>query len=265
MTEITGVALVTGASSGVGAATARLMARKGAHVVLLARRANLLRALADEIAGGGGRATPYALDLTDAEAVAEAAKKITDEIGTPDILVNNAGAGAWRFLDETTPAEAVAMMASPYFAAVNVTRAFLPAMMERGSGHIVTVNSPASRFAWPGATGYTAARWALRGFTEALRADLHRTRIKVTHFVAGETETPYWEANPESRERLPKIAKLFPVLTPEKAANALVRGVERNAHEVVTPFMMKQVYVQHALAPRLVEWLMRATGYRRPA
>jgi short-subunit dehydrogenase len=129
----------------------------------------------------------------------------------------------------------------------------------------VNVNSPASRFTWPGATAYTAARWALRGFTEALRSDLYRTALKVTHFVAGETETPYWETNEESRERLPKIAKLIPVLTSERAAQALVKGVERNAREVVVPFMMKQVYIQHALAPRVVEWLMRTTGYRRAA
>jgi NADP-dependent 3-hydroxy acid dehydrogenase YdfG len=134
MTEITGLAVVTGASSGIGAATATAMARKGAHVVLLARRENLLREVAHEITGQGGRAHSFAVDLTDAKATAEVAKRITDEIGIPDILVNDAGAGKWRFIDETTPEQAVEMMACPYFAAFNVTHAFLPAMLKRAAG-----------------------------------------------------------------------------------------------------------------------------------
>jgi NAD(P)-dependent dehydrogenase (short-subunit alcohol dehydrogenase family) len=94
-------------------------------------------------------------------------------------------------VDETTPLEAVQMMAVPYFAAFYVTRAFLPRMLERNSGHIVDVSSVGSRFVWPGATAYLAARWAVRGFTEALRADLAGTGIGVTLFECGVVRTPY--------------------------------------------------------------------------
>jgi len=166
--------LVSGASSGIGAATAKAMASAGGRVVLLARRKEALDQVAVEITSAGRQAWIYSVDLADAEAVAAVAKQITEERGTPDIIINNAGAGRWLFVDETSPAEAVQMMAVPYFAAFNVTHAFLPATLRRNSGHIVNISSVGSRFVWPGATTYLAARWAVRGFTEALRADLGR-------------------------------------------------------------------------------------------
>ena len=256
--------LITGASSGIGAATAKAMARIGGRVVLLARTQAALEKVAADISASGGQARAYQIDLTDAEAVATVAKNITAQIGTPDILINNAGAGRWLFVEETSPAEAVEMMAAPYFAAFYLTRAFLPDMLRRGSGHIVNITSPASRIVWPGATAYTAARWAMRGFTEALRSDLRGSRLRVTLAVLGKVSSTYWEHNPGSEERLPKIATLIPTLTPEHAATAIVRGVERNAREIVAPPMLRFIYLQHSLFPRLVEWMMNSTGWRRP-
>jgi short-subunit dehydrogenase len=256
--------LITGASSGIGAATAKAIARTGGRVVLLARTQAALQKVATDITATGGEAKPYQIDLTDAEAVAKVAKTITAQIGTPDILVNNAGAGRWLFADETDPAEAVEMMAAPYFAAFYVTRAFLPDMLRRGSGHIVNITSPASRIVWPGATAYTAARWAMRGFTEALRSDLRGSGLRVTLAVLGKVSSAYWEHNPGSEERLPKIAKLIPTLTPEQAATAIVRGVERDAREIVTPLMLRLICMQHSFSPRLVEWMMNITGWQRP-
>src|SRR5919109_506281 len=169
--------LVSGASSGIGAATAKAMAKAGGRVVLLARRKEALDQVAAETTSAGGRAWTYSVDLADSDAVAAVAKQITEELGTPDIIINNAGAGRWLFVDETSPAEAVQMMAVPYFAAFNVTHAFLPAILRRNSGHIVNISSVGSRFVWPGATAYLAARWAVRGFRDALRSDLAKTRI----------------------------------------------------------------------------------------
>jgi short-subunit dehydrogenase len=257
------VAVVTGASSGIGAATARELAAKGAHAVLLARNKARLDDVAAQIRASGGKASVYVVDLADPGATAAACQRIVADLGVPGIIVNNAGAGVWKFIEETTPEEARAMMALPYFAAFNVTRAFIPGMLKANRGHIVIVNSPASRFTWPGACGYTAARWAMRGFAEALRSDLFGTKLRVTHFVAGKTESDYWKNNPGSRERTPKIAIIIPVLSPEKVARALVAGIEGNKREVVVPFMMRLTYWQHALAPWAVNWMMRATGYRR--
>jgi NADP-dependent 3-hydroxy acid dehydrogenase YdfG len=255
-------ALITGASSGIGAATARALAEAGARVLLVARRAAELEHVAGSIRPGA--ATTYPVDLRNASAVADLAERITATVGTPDIIVNNAGSGQWKFVEETTPEEAVQMMAVPYFATFYVTHAFLPGMLRRNTGHIVNVSSVASRFVWPGATAYTAARWAVRGFTEALRADLARTKIGVTLFESGVVQSPYWEHNPGSRERVPKMGKLVPELTSEAAARAIVRGIERQQKLVVVPLMMKLTHWQHAVFPGVVQWLMTRTGYSRP-
>jgi short-subunit dehydrogenase len=254
-------ALITGASGGVGAAAARALADRGARVILLARRETELWKVAQTI--GPAVIGVHPVDLAQADAVERVARQISTETGTPDILVNNAGAGQWKFVEETSPAEAVQTMAVPYFAAFWITRAFLPDMLARNSGHILNVSSVGSRFVWPGATAYLAARWAVRGFTEALRADLADTGIGVTLYESGVVRSDYWDHNPGSRERVPGMGRLVPELTPEEAAACIVRGIEQNRKLVVAPFMMRLTYLQHALFPGVVQWLMTRTGYRR--
>lgn len=256
------VALVTGASSGIGAAIAKQLATEGAHVLLLARNEARLKEVETSIKASGGQAHYFCLDLGDADAVKTMALKIQTEFGTPDILINNAGSGQWKFIQDTTPEEAWQMMELPYFAAFNITRAFMSEMLKRNSGHIVNISSVGSRFVWPGATAYLAARWAVRGFTEALRADLYDTNIGVTLYESGVIETAYWQHNPGSRERVPKIAKMIPNLTPEQVSVAVVKGIKRNKRLIVIPFMMKTIYVQHFLFPWVVQWLMTVTGHR---
>jgi len=153
--------LVTGASSGMGEGIARAMAKAGGRLVLLARNQAELERVAGLIKAMGGEAHVFSVDLKDVDAVAKVAAQITQQLGTPDIIINNAGAGKWRFVDETTPAEAVEMMAVPYFATFNVTHAFLPAMQKRNSGQIVNISSVASRFVWPGNRLHRLHRCAL--------------------------------------------------------------------------------------------------------
>jgi len=256
-------ALVTGASSGIGAAVAKALSSKGVRVILLARNEARLKQVASEIHAAGGDASYYQVDLADADRVDHVAKQITTELGIPDILINNAGRGQWKHIQETSADEAWQMMEVPYFAAFNLTRAFLPEMLKRNSGHIINISSVSSRFVWPGATAYHAARWALKGFTEALRSDLHGSNIGVTLFESGVVESEYWQHNPGSRERVPKIAKLIPNLTTEQVASAIVKGIEKNKRRIVVPFMMKTVCWQHFFFPGIVQWLMTITGYRR--
>ena len=256
-------ALITGASSGMGAAIAKALAKQGAQVLLLARNEARLKKIETEIKAAGGQARFYSVDLGDADAVRAVAERIQTEVGTPDILVNNAGSGCWKSIQETSPEEAWQMMELPYFAAFNLTRAFIPEMLKRNTGHIVNMSSVGSRFVWPGATAYLAARWAVRGFTEALRADLYDTKIGVTLYESGVVESPYWEHNPGSRERVPKIAKMIPNLTPEQVGAAVVKGIQRNKRLIVIPFMMKTIYLQHFFFPWVVQWLMTVTGYRK--
>jgi short-subunit dehydrogenase len=258
------IVLITGGSSGIGAAMARAMSRAGAaQVLLLARSERGLKKVAAEIAADGGQARIYKVDLADRTAVEDVARRILGEVGVPDILINNAGSGRWKFLAETGIEEIAQIMTLPYLAAAWMTRLFLPGMLTRGCGHIVNISSVASRQAWPGATAYIAVCRAMRGLSDALRADLHRTGIAVTHYESGPIDSPYWQNNPGSRERVPGIARiLVPALTEEEVARAVIAGVRNNRRIIVVPTMMKTVYLLHAFVPWLVQWLMTVTGYR---
>ena len=138
------IAVVTGASSGIGEATAKALAREGWRVVLVARRAERLEALAAEIAAAGGEARAEPLDAADGPAVMAMADRVRGEWGSPSLVINNAGAGVWRFLEETSVEQIVDMMGAPYLAAANTSRAFIDDMLARREGHIIHVGSPAS-------------------------------------------------------------------------------------------------------------------------
>jgi uncharacterized protein len=250
--------LVSGASSGIGEATAKRYGASGAHVLLLARNADRLDRVAESIRRDGGAATPYVIDLADADALAETGARIKREHGTPDTLINNAGAGRWLPLVDTTAKDALAMIEVPYLGAFNLTRAFLPEMIARRSGALAYITSPAAYLAWPKASAYIAARRAVAGLADSLRSELKARGISVTLVVLGAVETPYWQHNPGSRENMPQTdPRLVPVLTPEQAAEAIVDGAEAGKPLVVKPAIYRMLFVLNALFPRLVASRLR--------
>ncbi|MBS1961624.1 MAG: SDR family oxidoreductase [Bdellovibrionales bacterium] len=255
-------AIVSGASSGIGAATAKKLAKEGWGVALLARGAEALAKVEAEIRGAGGEARAYPTDAGDGAAVDAAVKRIASECGPVELLVNGAGAGEWRFIEETSPADARRMMDAPYFAAFHLTHSVMPEMLRRGRGLIVNVNSPVSSMGWPGATGYMAARWALRGLHEALTLDLAGTGVRSSHVVFGKVTSKYFANNPGSEERLPAIAKWVPLTSPEKCAEVIVSVVRRPRREVFYPFMLKVFAAVNAVAPGMVRALSVRTGER---
>jgi uncharacterized protein len=264
--EIRGAtAVVTGASSGIGRATAQALAQHGAHVLLLARTAPKLEEVAAGIHAAGGSAEAHPGDLSDPAVVDRLFDSLAARGVQPDIVINSAGAGRWLTTEETSPAEAVACMGAPYFAAFFVTRRCLPAMLAGRHGHIVNVNSPVAWSGWPGAAAYTAARYALRGFTIALRYDLHGTGVGLTSVTPGRTATGYFDHNPGVLKRAPGVGRLVPTLTPQQVAAAVVDAIRHNRREVVLPAMLRLLLAGNALAPRLVEWLVQRTSWRRPA
>lgn len=239
--------LITGASSGIGAATAREMRRRGAQTLLVARHAT-------DLEGHW-----YPCDLSDAAAVHELARTIRADGHHPDIIVNCAGAGRFLFLDETTEDDLAAMTAVPYFAAFRVTREFVDGLRQKRSGWIVNVNSPVSRAVWPGAVAYAGARWALRGFTASLAAELKHTGVGVTEIVPGKVTSEYFTHNPGAEERIPKIGRMIPTLSCEQVAAAICDGVERERRLVVVPRILRLLL----LFPRPAEYLSWRTGARR--
>ena len=258
--------IVTGASQGIGAATSKTLAEHGARVILVARTESKLQALADEIASAGGEAHARACDLSDPGAVASLGQAISDELGVPDVIVNSAGAGRWLAVDETPLDEIGQMMRAPYLAAFYVTRVFLPAIIERGTGLVVNVQSPMSRVVAGGCTGYAACRWALRGFNEGLRADLRGTGVNVTEVMFGEVSSDYWANNPGAQDRLPGIAnKLIPTMTTQQVADAMIVAIRRERRVFSCPFMLTVILGMLWTFPNIVRWLTVVTGWQRPA
>ena len=256
------ISVITGASSGIGAATARLLATEGWQVVLVARRRPQLEVVQQSIAAAGGAAIVEPLDAADGGQVQAMAERILADHGSPDLVVNSAGAGVWRFIEETPPEDALQMMGAPYLAAYNTTHAFMAAMLERGSGLVIHVGSPASRMPWPGATAYTASRWALRGLHESLCQDLRGTGVSSCHVVFGEVSSAYFDHNPESRQHIPSIGKLIPVISPERCARVILGVVHRPRRTVIHPFMLKVFYWMAAVSPGPTRWMIARTGRR---
>jgi short-subunit dehydrogenase len=246
-------ALVTGASSGIGAATARALASRGASVVLVARNADRLTAVATAIEAAGGHSTAFVADLAEPQEVSRLARLVSEQVGVPDILVNNAGAGRWLAIAETSAEDVSAMVAVPFLAAFNLTRELLPAMRQRGTGHIVNVTSIGSFLVWPNAAGYISTRWAMRGFHEALRAELHGSPIGVSLVGFSQVSSNYWEHNPGSWDRLPDAARWLRTLTPDDAGAAVVEAIEKQKRLVLRPRMIYLLRLLNALMPRAVE------------
>ena len=261
----TRVAVVTGASSGIGAATARLLGERGWSVALVARRADRLADVARDVQAAGGRALVVAIDASDGDAVDAMALRVVDDLGPPDAVVNSAGAGVWRWMEDTSHEELSRLLGAPFLAAWNTTHAFLPGMLERRSGVIVHVGSPASVAPWPGATGYTASRWALRGLHEALRQDLAGTGVTSCHVLFGEVDSEYFDANPATREHIPRVGRLIGIITPERAARTIMRTIARPRAQVFDPPMLAAMQAANRLSPRLVALLARRTGRQRGA
>ncbi|GAA1266777.1 SDR family oxidoreductase [Saccharothrix xinjiangensis] len=255
--------LVTGASQGIGLATARTLARRGSVALLVARGAEALDEQVERITAIGGRAVALPADLADADQIDALVARVLREHGPPDVLVNNAGVGRWLFLDDTPPAELAGMIALPFGAALHLTRAFLPGMRARGSGRVVMVNSPVSRLPIPGATGYAASRYALRGLTAALRLDLRGTGVGVTEVIPGKVSSRYFANNPGAEERIPVVARLIPTVSPEQVAARIARAVERGRDEVVFPWQLRAFEVGGRLFPGLTSYLAWRTGTRR--
>jgi NADP-dependent 3-hydroxy acid dehydrogenase YdfG len=256
------IAVVTGASSGIGAATARALAAGGWRVVLVARRADRLEALADELSATGGEARPEPLDAADGTAVDAMADRVRAAWGEPELVVNSAGAGLWRFLEETTAEQVDTMIGAPYLAAAHTSRAFLGAMIAAGRGLLVHVGSPASVIPWPGAATYTASRWALRGLHEALIQDLRGTGVASSLVYFGEVSSAYFEANPGSQEHIPRLGRWIPVTTPERCAEVILRVVRHPRRVAYHPVALRLMAWTAAVAPGPVRWLIARTGRR---
>jgi uncharacterized protein len=257
--------LITGASSGIGAEMAKQFAQQGHTVLLLARNKQKLEEVATEIKQRGGQAFCYPTDVGEYDQVETITNTIKQTHGIPDVLINNAGSGLWRFIEETSYEEIMRNIKVPYLAAAYMTKAFMSEMLERDSGHIVNMTSIAAKMPFSGATIYVASRKAMIGLHEALTMDLHGTSLKSSLSYFAKVESTFWANNPGSEQRLPLAQKLIPIISTEKAARAVVKGVEKGTQDITSPFMIRILLFLNWLTPPIAKLIMHLTGYKRQA
>jgi len=240
------VALITGASGGIGRATALALARAGAQVALLARRAEALQALAGEI---GARALPLPADVTDRQAVQQAVQRVRAHFGRLDILIANAGVYYRSPIRELTPELLERSLAVNFFGSVYPVLEALPHLLAQRHGHIVLVTSMDAKKGLPPDAPYVAAKYALSGFGDVLRQELHGTGVEVSIVFPGRVDTPMI-----ADLDVPWISAKIP---PEAVARAILKAIRHRRAEVIVPAQAYLLYAFQVLSPRLADWAVR--------
>jgi uncharacterized protein len=229
------VAVVTGASSGIGLATARALAGAGARLVLVSRSPARLEASAREVARAAVGAPPVLRlpgDLADPAAVLAMADQVQRDAGTPDIVVNNAGVGHWAPVVELSLERIRAVFEVNFFGAVRCTKAFLPAMLARRQGTVVFVSSGFGALPFPYTAAYCASKHALNGFAGSLRAEVEPLGVRVLLVMPGGTRTGFFETNAYPAAVLRRYL-LQRLASPERVARRIVHAVIRGRRRVV--------------------------------
>jgi NADP-dependent 3-hydroxy acid dehydrogenase YdfG len=223
------VALVTGASSGIGAATAELLAREGALVAAVARRADRLEDLVRCIEATGGRAAAFPADVAREAEARQVAASVLAHYGRVDILVNSAGIVRPGSVETADPAHWREMIDINLLAAMYLSQAVLPGMRSRADGHIVNVSSTAGRYAGTRHSGYTASKHAVNAFSETLRQEVAELGIRVTIVEPGATNTEVGDSIPDAADRAAMIQHVSKQgnMRSEDVANAILFALQQ--------------------------------------
>ncbi len=217
------LALVTGASRGIGLAVADALRAAGAHVVRLAR------SLQD---ASGDRLTDLQCDVTRPQDVERVVRRLVDDLGVPNIVVNNAGIFLIKPLAETTPADFTTTLATNLTGPFLLARALVPRMVERGSGHLVTIGSISDYIGFPGSTAYAASKFGVRGMHEVIRAETAKTGVRTTLISPGPVDTDIWDAvDPDAK---PGFTKRKDMMRAEDVAEAVLFAVTRPERVAIT-------------------------------
>lgn len=249
------VIIITGASSGIGEATARLFGANGYRVVLAARRLDRLEALKAEIEASGGQALPVETDVSLSASIQALVEKALDTYGQIDILFNNAGFGRTKWLEELDPEKDIAAQVQVNLTGViQATRAVLPHMIARKSGSIINMGSQAAFVGTPTYTVYAATKFGLRGFSEALRREVGVWGIKVSVVYPGNVSTEFGQHTEAKRKTgitTPKALRL----TPEQVAEAVLSAARHPVRGRILPGITSLVIWFATTFPGINDWL----------
>jgi short-subunit dehydrogenase len=243
-------AVVTGASRGIGRATARALAERGARVGLIARTAEQLEALAAEPEMKGALALPA--DVSDRAALERVVGEFTTEAGPIDLAVANAGLTHTVPFADLAPERAEEIVRVNLLGTLNLVHAVLPGMLDRARGHLVVVSSATALRAFPWAAVYGASKAGQKAFAEALRHELSGTGVSVTTIYPGEART---SLHSHEQDRMPDWFRHSDAIPADVVAEAIVRGVSEDRREVHVPGQVRLLGLND-LAPGLVDRLL---------
>jgi NAD(P)-dependent dehydrogenase (short-subunit alcohol dehydrogenase family) len=250
------VVVVTGASSGIGRATGLAFARRGGRVVLAARRGDALEALARQCRAAGGQALAVPTDVTDEAAAAELARRAVERFGRIDIWVNNAGVYLVGSLEATPPEAFRRVLETNFFGYVHGARAVLPRFREQGHGVLINNASAYSHIGAPWLTAYVSSKFAVRGFSEALRQELADVPdVHVCTVSPSPIDTPIFDSAANYRGRAVKAPP--PTYPPEQVARAIVASALRPKRERIVGGAGRLATVTEAVAPHWFERVNR--------
>jgi NADP-dependent 3-hydroxy acid dehydrogenase YdfG len=235
------VAIVTGASSGIGEAAAVALAAEGAAVVIAARRSDRLETLAKRIADSGGKALPMTADVSDEAQVQTMVNKTQADYGRVDILVNNAGVMLLGAIAGANTEDWRRMFSINVLGLMYATHAVLPLMQAQGEGHIVNISSVAGRVANAGSGVYNATKWAVGAFSESLRKEVYKDNIRVTIIEPGlvATELPQHITDPNAKEFAKNFYDSVRTLDSEDIAAAIAYAVTQPSHVNVNEILIR--------------------------
>jgi NADP-dependent 3-hydroxy acid dehydrogenase YdfG len=235
------VVVITGASSGIGEATAEALAEEGATVVVAARREERLSELVERLNGDGGKALAVECDVTDEEQAHALIQRAKDEFGQVDILVNNAGVMQLSKIEKGLSDEWRTMFDVNVMGLLYTTDAAVQVMKEQGSGHLVNVSSVAGRKSGPLRGAYSGTKFAVNAISEALRQELIEDNIRVTVVEPGavETELPDHITDEEAREGIQSVYGLDDILQAEDIANAIAYCVSQPERVSVNEILIR--------------------------
>ncbi|HEX4149641.1 MAG TPA: SDR family NAD(P)-dependent oxidoreductase [Pirellulales bacterium] len=259
------VALVTGASGGLGLAISQAFAAAGAHVVMAARGTAALERAAQELTRQGGQVLAIPADVTRGEDVEHLLGQTLERFGRLDVLVNNAGRSARRAVLDTTPEDFQQLLELNLLAVVRCTRAAAPHLLASG-GHLVNIGSLAGKSASRYLGAYPASKFALTAYTQQLRLELGPQGLHVLLVCPGPiardqppvAAKPSVSGLPDSALR-PGAGVKTRAVRPEKIAAAILRACQRRQGELVFPPAARVLFALMQLSPRLADWLVRVT------
>ena len=247
------VILVTGASSGIGAATARHFGQQGYRVAMAARRVDRLEAIAQEICAGGEEALPIEADLSHLDEIREMVRTTLDHYGQIDVLLNNAGFGRLGWLEDLDPIEDIqGQLQVNLVAAIQTAREVLPSMIARRAGHIINMGSMAGLAATPTYTVYAASKFGLRGFSEALRREVGVYGIHVSVLYPGGVRTEFKD-HTGSKRKTGRTTPAWMRLEPEDVARAVYGLVKRPRSGLILPWAWHFSLWVNLLFPQLAD------------